>query len=80
MIMIPPDSKVESENMKDTYVDADGKEFKGKQKYMLIPLPYGYNVFHYLGQSMVDVTHGHKSVPQASSNLLGGSLQGSRIY
>ena len=71
VIMIPPDSKVESENMKDTYVDADGKEFKGKQKYMLIPLPYGYNVFHYLGQSMVDVTHGHKSVPQASSNLLG---------
>ena len=57
------------EGTSNIFVDEEGNEYRGKQNYYTIPLPYGYNVFFNIGQSMYDVTSDKKSVPEAGSYL-----------
>ena len=45
----------------------------GKDYYM-IPLPYGYNVFHVLGQNLYEMSRGDISAEEASGNFLGSFL------
>ena len=68
VIMADPSTK-EGTNLSNTYVGKDGKEYAGSQYYYMIPLPYGYNVFAYLGQALSDIGRGNLSVPQVASNL-----------
>lgn len=42
--------------------------------YWLIPLPYGYNIFHVLGANIYEVTKGLKSKEEAASDLLNTML------
>ena len=68
VIMADPSVK-EGVNTSNTYIGKDGKEFDGSQRYYLIPLPYGYNVFSYLGQSISEIGRGNMSPLKAASNL-----------
>ena len=68
VIMADPSTK-EGTNLSNTYIGKDGKEYAGSQYYYMIPLPYGYNVFSYLGQALSDIGRGNLSVPQVASNL-----------
>jgi len=71
-IIIMADSA--DEGTSNTFVDKDGNEYKGKQHYYTIPLPYGYNVFFNIGQSIYDVTSGKKTVPETGSYLTSAML------
>ena len=44
------------------------------KNYYSIPLPYGYNVFHSLGQNLADMKHGHISPTKAASNVTSAFL------
>lgn len=68
VIMADPSVK-EGVNTSNTYIGKDGKEFDGSQRYYLIPLPYGYNVFSYLGQAISEIGRGNMSPLKAASNL-----------
>jgi len=46
----------------------DGKD------YYTIPLPYGYNVFHVLGQNVFEMSNGHMSPMKATSNITSAFL------
>ncbi len=46
----------------------DGKD------YYTIPLPYGYNVFHVLGQNVFEMSNGHISPMEATSNITSAFL------
>jgi len=46
------------------------------KKYSMIPLPYGYNVFHVFGDAMYQVTSGRESVASAGSRV-GNVMMGS---
>tara|TARA_B100001094_G_scaffold120767_1_gene116484 strand:+ start:7651 stop:15555 length:7905 start_codon:yes stop_codon:yes gene_type:complete len=46
------------------------------KKYSMIPLPYGYNVFHVFGDSMYQVASGRESVASAGSRV-GNVMMGS---
>ncbi len=42
----------------------------GDEKYVTIPLPYGYNVFFFAGQQLGKITRGVKSPSEASGQML----------
>ena len=44
------------------------------KNYYSIPLPYGYNVFHSLGQNLFEMTNGHISPTKAASNVTSAFL------
>tara|TARA_R110000824_G_scaffold250201_2_gene438993 strand:+ start:283 stop:6771 length:6489 start_codon:yes stop_codon:yes gene_type:complete len=70
-IVIMADPTTESrKGSSNIYVGADGNEYEGTQHYYLIPLPYGYNIFHNVGSNLYEVTNGLKSKGQAASDLV----------
>ena len=73
VIMADPSVR-EGVNTSSTYIGKDGEEYEGSQRYYLIPLPYGYNVFSYLGTALSDIGRGNMSVLEASSNLTSALL------
>ena len=73
VIMADPTEPLE-EGAKNTYIGKDGKEYAGSQYYYTIPLPYGYNVFHVLGQNLFEMQNDHISPLQATSNITSAFL------
>ena len=73
VIMADPSVR-EGVNTSSTYIGKDGEEYEGSQRYYLIPLPYGYNVFSYLGTALSDIGRGNMSVLEASANLTSALL------
>ena len=61
-------------NTKNTYVDANGDEYEGKQHYYTIPLPYGYNVFHVAGAMLYESNAGIRSNANAAGMTTGAFL------
>jgi len=54
----------------NTYVGKDGKEYQGAQGYYTIPLPYGYNLFHVVGQTLFEISNDHLSVEEGAGNIV----------
>lgn len=76
LIVMADTSVAEGMNRSNTYIGKDGEEFGGSQYYYTIPLPYGYNVFSYLGQSISDLSRDNLSVTDVAANLT-SALMGS---
>ena len=76
LVVMADPSITDGVNLSNTYVGKDGKEFSGSQYYYMVPLPYGYNVFSYLGQSISDLSRDNLSVTEVASNLT-SALMGS---
>jgi len=74
VIMAEP-SEALKKGASNIYLDRNGKEYANKtQYYYTIPLPYGYNVFHSLGQNVFEMSNGHISPLKATSNVTSAFL------
>jgi hypothetical protein len=70
-IVIMADPKLaDKTGTSNTYIGKDGKEYQGAQGYYTIPLPYGYNVFHVLGQTFFEISNDHLSVEEGAGNIV----------
>ena len=70
-IVIMADPKLaDKTGTSNTYVGKDGKEYQGAQGYYTIPLPYGYNLFHVLGQTLFEISNDHLSVEEGAGNIV----------
>ena len=69
MVIMAEPNIARTEGASNIYVDDDGNEYEGKQYYYTVPLPYGYNVFHVLGQNIFEMTQDHISPTKAAGNV-----------
>ena len=74
IVVMNAPSVVPGKRSSNIYIGKDGKEYKGTQFYTTIPLPYGYNVFHVLGQNLFEMTNDHISPLKAASNVTSAFL------
>ena len=75
MVIMAEPSEAPKKGASNIYLDKDGKEYANKsQYYYTIPLPYGYNVFHSLGQNVFEMSNGHISPLKATSNITSAFL------